>query len=326
MKSYKELQEKFNNYLELMSDWKTAEPENLYKPVEYIFSIGGKRLRPVLTLMTEEMLVGTTEQSLNAALAIEIFHNFTLLHDDIMDKSDMRRNKPTVHKKWNENIAILSGDLMQIKAYQLLTNYNGDILKKLLTVFNHAAIKVCEGQQFDMNFENTDKVSVAEYLKMIEYKTAALLAVALQLGAIVANANPNTIELLYKFGINLGMAFQLQDDYLDVFGDEKIFGKSIGDDIVSNKKTFLLINALEKAKNDDAKILHKLIKSKTFVRSEKIKAVTAIYEKLGIDEISKTTTLNYLEEAKANLKEIEVENAKKVELQAFIELLKERMY
>ena len=221
------------------------DPVNLYSPIEYTMEFGGKRIRPILLLISYQLFNDNIERAFSPAKAIEIFHNFTLLHDDIMDKAPLRRGKITVHKKWNNNIAILSGDVMMIHAYQLLTQVESKYLKTILNIFNKAAIKVCEGQQLDMDFESTDDVLLIDYMKMIEFKTAVLLAASLKIGAVLADANDKDQNHLYEFGLNMGIAFQLKDDLLDVFGTSKLFGKKIGGDILANKKTFLYLKALQ---------------------------------------------------------------------------------
>ena len=221
------------------------DPENLYSPIEYTMEFGGKRIRPILLLISYQLFNDNIERAFSPAKAIEIFHNFTLLHDDIMDKAPLRRGKITVHKKWNNNIAILSGDVMMIHAYQLLTQVESKYLKTILNIFNKAAIEVCEGQQWDMDFESTDDVLLIDYMKMIEFKTAVLLAASLKIGAVLADANDKDQNHLYEFGLNMGIAFQLKDDLLDVFGTSKLFGKKIGGDILANKKTFLYLKALQ---------------------------------------------------------------------------------
>ena len=221
------------------------DPENLYSPIEYTMELGGKRIRPILLLISYQLFNDNFERAFSPAKAIELFHNFTLLHDDIMDKAPLRRGKITVHKKWNNNIAILSGDVMMIHAYQLLAQVESKYLKSILNIFNKAAIEVCEGQQWDMDFESTDDVLLIDYMKMIEYKTAVLLAASLKIGAVLADANDKDQNHLYEFGLNMGIAFQLKDDLLDVFGTSKLFGKKIGGDILANKKTFLYLKALQ---------------------------------------------------------------------------------
>jgi geranylgeranyl diphosphate synthase type II len=251
-------------------------PERLYEPIRYFIDIGGKRIRPVLTLLAAEMYGCSIEKSLKAALAIELFHNFTLLHDDIMDNASLRRGKSTVHEKWNSSIAILSGDTMLISAYQSLTQNDPKVLPQLLETFNKVAIEVCQGQQLDMDYEEKSIISVDEYLNMIRLKTAVLLGAALKIGAMVADAPVDSVNHLEQFGINVGIAFQLQDDLLDVSGEVHEFGKRIGGDIIANKKTFLMVKAMELAEGEDAILLQKWIHTHNQPK-EKIKNITQLY-------------------------------------------------
>ncbi|HET8838006.1 MAG TPA: polyprenyl synthetase family protein [Flavobacteriaceae bacterium] len=260
------------------------EPENLYEPILYMLNLGGKRLRPVLVLLSAEIFGTSYKKAMHAALAIEMFHNFSLIHDDIMDDAPMRRGKISVHEKWDLNTAILSGDAMLIIAYKLFENYEGETFSKLAKLFTDTAIKVCEGQQYDVDFETRDNVSVAEYLHMIEYKTAVLVGAALKMGAIVANASEENTEKIFEFGRLLGIAFQLQDDYLDIFGDEENFGKQIGGDIVENKKTFLFLKAMEQSSKKEASQLLHLYDLMPNDPSEKIGAIKQIFEESGAAE------------------------------------------
>ena len=301
-------------------NWKIT-PYSLYEPIEYVLSLGGKRIRPVFTLLACQLFDRTPEKALNPALALEVFHNFTLLHDDIMDKAEMRRNQPTVHVKWNENRAILSGDAMLIKAYQLLAQCDPEVLKSILEIFSKTSVEVCEGQQFDMEFESRNDVSIDEYINMIRLKTAVLLAGSLKIGAICGGASEENANLLYQFGEGIGIAFQLKDDYLDVYGDPAKFGKNISGDICCNKKTFLLIKALEKADPESkAELLH-WINAGTFDRSEKIKAVTSLYDRLDIRSHTENAMRTYYEEAVRALKKVSVSEEKKKELFIFAENL-----
>ena len=243
MKSIAQYREAFQEYLDLKIQVK--EPVNLYNPMRYILGLGGKRLRPVLVLMSAEIFEADYKNALDAALAIEIFHNFSLVHDDIMDDAPLRRGKETVHERWDINTGILSGDAMLINAYQLFENYQSEIFQELAKLFSKTAMQVCEGQQYDIDFESRDDVSIEDYLKMIEYKTAVLVGASLQMGAIVANTSEANKQSVYEFGRLLGIAFQLQDDYLDAFGDPETFGKQSGGDIIENKKTFLYLKSLE---------------------------------------------------------------------------------
>ena len=262
----------------------TKKPAKLYDPIRYVLSIGGKRIRPVLCLMACELYDDRLEKAVQPALALEIFHNFTLLHDDIMDNAEKRRNMDCVHIKWDENVAILSGDAMQLLSYQILNQLPEKHLKECLTLFTQTAIEVCEGQQFDMDFEKQEHATIEEYLEMIRLKTAVLIATSLKLGAIVGEASKDEANLLYQFGIETGLAFQLKDDLLDVYGDPLTFGKKIGGDILCNKKTFLLIHALEKADKSTFDKLQSWLEKTDFVPEEKIKAVTEIFDKLGIKD------------------------------------------
>jgi len=261
------------------------KPAKLYNPIRYVLSIGGKRIRPVLCLMACELYDDRLEKAVQPALALEIFHNFTLLHDDIMDKAEKRRNKDCVHIRWDENVAILSGDAMQLLSYQILNQLPEKHLKECLTLFTRTAIEVCEGQQFDMDFETQDHVDIEDYLEMIRLKTAVLIATSLKMGAILGGASKKEADLLYQFGLETGLAFQLKDDLLDVYGDPLTFGKKIGGDILCNKKTFLLIHALEKADKATFEKLQSWLEKTDFVHEEKIKAVTDIFNQLGIKEI-----------------------------------------
>lgn len=266
-----------------------THPKELYEPMEYIVSLGGKRLRPVLVLAGYQLFNDSVEKAIPAAIAIELFHNFSLIHDDIMDKAPLRRNQPTVHKKWNENIAILSGDAMLVKAYQELCKTDSEKLPTLLNIFSETAIKVCEGQQLDMNYEKQNKISIAQYLKMIELKTAVLLGASLQIGAVIAGASSEEALHLYNFGKHIGIAFQLQDDILDVYADTEKFGKLQGGDIVSNKKTFLLLKALELSESNRylKEELHQWIHAPEFNAVEKVEAVTNIFNFLNIPELAR---------------------------------------
>nr|WP_321407172.1 polyprenyl synthetase family protein [uncultured Carboxylicivirga sp.] len=301
-----------------------TEPQGLYQPIEYVMSLGGKRIRPTMCLAGCYLFDDSFEKALPAGLGLEIFHNFTLLHDDVMDNADVRRNQPTVHKKWDENTAILSGDAMLIKAYQYVCKTDTSVLKPLLDLFSVTALEVCEGQQYDMEFETRNDVSADEYLNMIRLKTAVLLAGSLKAGAIVANANAEDAENLYQFGENIGLAFQLQDDFLDVYGDEKTFGKAIGGDIVANKKTFLLINALQKASGSLREELQNWIHVESFDREQKINAVRSIYNQLNIDKIAKDKMHEYFQLALKSLEKVNGKESMKSELRDFAIKLIER--
>ena len=284
------------------------EPKNLYAPIEYTLALGGKRIRPICLLLANHIFSNDHSNAISLALASEVFHNFTLLHDDIMDKADMRRGKPTVHIKWNENTSILSGDGMLIKAYQLLAEYKGDNFRKILDIFSQTAIEVCEGQQYDMEFENRNDVKEEEYIEMIRLKTAVLLAASLKIGALSGGANETEAQALYDFGINIGIAFQLKDDLLDVYGDEATFGKNIGGDICCNKKTYLLINALNKADGEQKESLKNWIEKDEFNRTEKIKAVTSIYNQLKLKEKTEKEMERYYQKAIQSLDTIQADS------------------
>lgn len=281
------------------------EPKNLYEPIHYILQIGGKRLRPILTLVSNHFFNGNYKDALPAALAIEVFHNFTLVHDDIMDEAPLRRGKTTVHKKWDLNRGILSGDAMMLMTNQLMEHYEPKKFKELMVLFNKTALEVCEGQQYDVDFENRNDVSIDAYKTMITYKTAVLVACSLKMGAIIAGADKKDAQLIYNYGLNLGIAFQLQDDYLDTFGNSETFGKLIGGDILENKKTFLYLKLLEVINNEDKKTLLQWF-SITEKSDKKIDEVTALYQKYDIpkivkQEIDKYTNLSYFSLEKTSI-------------------------
>lgn len=296
----------------LQRDFPT-EPSNLYDPIRYFLSIGGKRLRPVLTLLATDLFGEKIEKSLSAALAIEVFHNFTLMHDDIMDEAPLRRGKDTVHKKWNTNTAILSGDAMMIMSYQLLSESQTTDLSEVLHIFSKMALDVCEGQQLDMDFGNSPSVTEDDYLHMIRLKTSVLLGAALEIGALIGGANTKERNLIYEFGVNMGIAFQLQDDLLDIYGDPEKFGKQIGGDIIENKKTFLLINAMRLTKEKkEGKELEKWINMPTnYNVSEKIKAVTSIYNMYGVKALTEQKKSFFSNQAFQALQKIDISIARK---------------
>jgi geranylgeranyl diphosphate synthase, type II len=297
-----------------------GKPDELYLPLSYMLSLGGKRMRPLLVLLANDLFGAKPEKAINAALSIEVFHNFTLIHDDIMDNAPLRRNQETVYKKWNANIAILSGDTMMVKAYQLLATYDGPILGELLNLFNKTAIEVCEGQQMDMNFE-TQSTNIESYLSMIELKTAVLLAASLKIGAMVAGASEEDANNLYEFGRNIGIAFQLQDDILDAFGDPMKFGKQPGGDIISNKKTFLYLDALTKANAETKKELTLLFNTTDINPSEKIAQVLEIFQELNIKSSAQAEMLNFFEKGKSFLIKVSASEEKKSNLLKFTESL-----
>ncbi|MEX0316043.1 MAG: polyprenyl synthetase family protein [Allomuricauda sp.] len=300
---------------------KLQEPQNLYEPMVYILGLGGKRLRPVLTLMTADLFGGSFEDAMDAALTVEVFHNFSLVHDDIMDDAPLRRGKTTVHEKWDINTGILSGDAMLINSYQYLESYPPDVFKKLTSLFSKTAIEVCEGQQYDVDFESRDDVTIPEYLKMIEFKTAVLVAAAMKMGAIIANASEADTSAIYEFGKNLGIAFQLQDDYLDAFGDPKTFGKQVGGDIIENKKTFLYLKALENAPQDQKEGLIHLYSLKPEDSEAKVSTVKSIFEKSGAVEMTKAEIETYTQKAFDALTNIDMPESNKLVLQQFGEYL-----
>lgn len=272
-------------------------PAELYEPVRYILSLGGKRLRPALLLMACDLFGGDVEAALEPALAIEVFHNFTLMHDDIMDNAPLRRGKATVHAKWNNNTGILSGDAMLVLSYQLMMQVEDRLLRPVLDIFNATALGVCEGQQLDMNFEKRNDVSIGEYLEMIRLKTAVLLGGALKTGALIGGADMEDAGLLNTFGENLGVAFQLQDDILDVYGDPEKFGKQVGGDIIANKKTYLLIKAFELADKQQTEELSNWISRANFDNDEKVAAVTAVYRSLGVRQYAENAMQDYARKA-----------------------------
>jgi geranylgeranyl diphosphate synthase, type II len=298
-----------------------SNPPELYEPIRYALESGGKRIRPALVLASCNLFRNDIEIAITTALAIEVFHNFTLLHDDIMDKADLRRNRPAVHKKWNENVAILCGDAMMIKAYDLIAKAPVESLPKILDLFNQTAAEVCEGQQLDMNFEKRMDVTETEYLEMIRLKTSVLVAASLKMGAFCANASQFSANKLYEFGLNLGLAFQLQDDYLDTFGNPDKFGKKIGGDIVANKKTYMLIKSLDMAKGETREKLISLLSENTIDEIIKINSVVDIYYKLNIKELVKKKMDDYYRLAIDAINAVEVEQPKKAILIEFANTL-----
>jgi geranylgeranyl diphosphate synthase, type II len=299
-------------------------PAELYEPIQYIMALGGKRFRPLLTLLAASIYSEDLSEVIKPAMAVEVFHNFTLMHDDIMDQAPLRRGKLTVHEKWNANTAILSGDVMLIRAYDLLLDIPKEKLRHVLQRFNQTAAEVCEGQQLDMNFETRWDVTEEEYIGMIRLKTSVLLGFALELGGIVGNADDVAIRQLYDAGENMGIGFQLKDDLLDVYGDPAKFGKQVGGDIIANKKTFLLIEALSKASGAIKEELLHWISLKTFDRETKVKAVTEIYEKLDIRTFTQQKIDTYFAKGLHSLKEINVPFSKKEPLISFAQQLVER--
>ncbi|MVM40201.1 polyprenyl synthetase family protein [Spirosoma sp. HMF3257] len=289
---------------ELQSIQYGQDPPELYDPIRYIMSLGGKRMRPLLTLMATYLFTDDWQKAVRPALGVEVFHNFTLMHDDIMDQAPLRRGNPTVHEKWNGNTAILSGDVMLVNAYQLLLSIESDKLKLALERFSRTAAEVCEGQQMDMNFETRWNVTEAEYIDMIRLKTSVLLGYALELGGLIAGADAETTRHLYEGGMNIGVGFQLKDDLLDVYGDPAKFGKQVGGDIIANKKTFLLIEALQQAQGSIRDELTAWLTRTTFDKAEKVQAVTAIYDQLGIRQQTEVRINEYFARGFANFNEV----------------------
>jgi len=322
MLTISQYREAVTNYLH--EKLKVKEPVNLYEPMVYILEQGGKRLRPVLVLMATEIFDCNYKKALDAALAIEVFHNFSLVHDDIMDDAPIRRGKETVHEKWDINTGILSGDAMLINAYQLFENYEGETFKELSSLFTKTAIQVCEGQQYDIDFETRDNVSIQDYLLMIEYKTAVLVGASLQMGAIVAQTSQECKEAIYQYGRLLGIAFQLQDDYLDAFGNPETFGKQSGGDIIENKKTFLYLKTLELAGKSEALQLEHLYSISPMENSGKIEAVKALFESSGAAELTRKEIEEYTDKAFKILDKIDLPEQKKQPLREFGEMLMER--
>lgn len=300
------------------------KPNDLYQPIEYTMDLGGKRLRPALCLMACEMFDGNIEDALDVAVGIEVFHNFTLLHDDIMDDAPIRRGQTSVFKKWNQNIAILSGDTMFALAMKKISESPVGVLKEVLEVFSQTAIEVCEGQQYDMDFETTLDVSIDEYLEMIRLKTAVLLGCSVKSGAIIAGADKLYQDKIYDFAIKLGLAFQLKDDLLDTYGDEKVFGKKTGNDIVTNKKTYLLLKALEKANNDQKKEINLLLSLSSIEKNDKIKRMIKIYDQLNIKEETENKISEYYKQAEEILNDINIDNGKKTIIRDFAQYLMKR--
>ncbi len=313
----------FNQYLERVNAAienlpYPAQPAHLYEPISYTMALGGKRIRPVLVLMACEAVGGDIEKAIMPAVGLEMYHNFTLLHDDVMDKADIRRGKPTVHVKWDDNTAILSGDAMLTMATQLIARADAAVMPQVMELFNRTAMEIYEGQQYDMDFESRGDVTVEEYIAMIRLKTSVLLGCACKMGALIGGADEATAQRFYEIGENLGLAFQLQDDMLDVWGDEATFGKAIGGDIMNNKKTFLLINACQRATDDNRIELALWLNTENASRAVKVPAVTAIYERLGLKELSEAEIAKYNDKAMAAVFETAVdETAKK----AFIDLI-----
>ena len=312
------IQQEINKINEALKTYQFGnKPKELYDPISYVLQLGGKRFRPLLTLFAYSLYKNDIEQALKPALGVEVFHNFTLLHDDIMDKAPLRRGQATVHNKWNENVAILSGDTMLIKAYELLLQSPDRHLRFVIRNFNKTAVEVCEGQQLDMNFETSNTVSEEAYIEMIRLKTAVLLGFSLQLGAIMADAPEKDIESLYNFGSTIGIGFQLKDDLLDVYGDPEAFGKQVGGDIISNKKTYLLINALNLANDEERKELDYWLALENFDHKEKVNAVTSVYNQLAIKERTEQLMNHYFDKGLSYLDHLSCHEDRKKALLEF---------
>jgi len=322
MQNIEAYQKSFISYLEHFSVDK--EPKSLYEPINYILKLGGKRLRPVLTLMTAEIFGVTAEKAMSAALSVEVFHNFSLVHDDIMDDAPLRRGKETVHEKWNLNTGILSGDAMLIMAYQLFENYEPEIFQALAKLFSKTALEVCEGQQYDVDFETRDDVTIPEYLKMIEYKTAVLVGAAMKMGAIVANASKEDQDAIYNFGRYLGIAFQLQDDYLDAFGNPETFGKQVGGDILENKKTYLYLKTMELGSSEDMLSLKTSIDNSELSNDIKVETVKQLFTNSGAAKATQEAVKDYTNKSFEVLKTLNISEDKKQVLRLFGEQLMNR--
>ena len=319
MHSISYYQEKMSSHFsQLVSN---KEPKNLYEPIQYILSLGGKRMRPVLTLMATEVFNVNCAKALPAATAVEVFHNFSLIHDDIMDGAPLRRGNQTVHEKWDLNTGILSGDAMLILAYQFFENYEPATFQKLAKLFSKTALEVCEGQQYDVDFETRDDVTIPEYLKMIEYKTAVLVGAAMKMGAIVAETSDENADLIYDFGLNLGTAFQLQDDYLAAFGNPETFGKQVGGDIIENKKTYLYLKAIEFSSVAEKQQLLHLFSIQPSDNNDKIESVKSIFNSSGASKATQKAIQDYTFKAFDTLEKINIENDKKAILKVFGENL-----
>ena len=324
MKSADEILSMVNEYLaQLAYDRK---PESLYEPIKYVLSMGGKRIRPTLMLLAYNLYKEDPEKILMNAIALETYHNYTLLHDDLMDNADMRRGNLTVHKKWDANTAILSGDSMLVLAYDRMAQCDDQHLAKVLRLFTTTALEIGEGQQYDMEFETRNDVKEEEYIEMIRLKTSVLLACALKIGAILADASEEDADNLYKFGEQIGLAFQLQDDYLDVYGDPAVFGKAIGGDITSNKKTYMLINAFNHANEAQRKELQQWVDATEFDRKEKVAAVTRLYNEIGIDKMAQDKIAWYFEQSGKYLDAVKVPEERKEELRKYAQKMMKRKY
>lgn len=315
---------KVNHFLENLPY--NRQPITLYDPIRYVLSMGGKRIRPVLMLLAYQLYKDDPETILMQATALETYHNYTLLHDDLMDNADLRRGHETVHRKWNANQAILSGDSMLVLAYERMAQCPKDKLARVLAIFTETALEIGEGQQYDIDFEQRTDVKEEEYIEMVRLKTSVLLACALKIGATLAGAPDEDLLNLYKFGEQVGLAFQLQDDFLDVYGDPKVFGKAIGGDITSNKKTYMLINAFNHANDTQREELTRWITAKTFDREEKVAAVTRLYNEIGVDKLALDKIAYYFDQSKKYLDDVNVEEDKKTVLRQYAEKMMSRKY
>ncbi len=324
MHSIEEIRELFTAYLNQESF--QSEPQNLYEPNNYFLQIGGKRLRPCLLILATEIFCGKTEDALSAALAIEYFHNFTLIHDDVMDKAPMRRGFTTIHEKYNLNTAILSGDVLMIKACEYLAKVNPIYFKTIFDIYTKTAIEVCEGQQYDMDFETQQIVSHSDYIEMIRLKTAVLLAAAMKIGAILGHAKQEDAELLYSYAENLGIAFQIQDDILDCYGDENLVGKQVGGDIIQNKKTLLLIHALEAEKVIESNVLENVLKTTHTHNREKVEAVLAVFTQHQTKEFAIQKRDYYVQQSILALEKINLQESEKQVLFKLVDYLVMRTY
>lgn len=322
MKTANEILQLINRYIDEMPY--NRQPASLYEPIRYILSLGGKRIRPTLMMLAYNLYQKDPESILPQACGLETYHNFTLLHDDLMDNADMRRGHPTVHVKWDANTAILSGDTMLLMAFKLMMQCPQEYLHAVLDVFTETTLEIDEGQQYDISFETRDDVREEEYIEMIRLKTSVLLACALKIGAILGGASASDAENLYKFGEQIGLAFQLQDDFLDVYGDPKVFGKAVGGDILCNKKTFMLINAFNKADEAQRKELEKWVNAVNPDPQQKIAAVTTLYNNIGVDRLAEERIRYYFDESRKYLAAVQVPEERKQELKAYTDKMMKR--
>ncbi len=324
MYSPEELLKKVNQTLDGLAY--DRQPVTLYEPIRYVLSLGGKRIRPVLMLLAYQLYKDDSERIMQQAIGLETYHNFTLLHDDVMDQADLRRGHPTVHKKWNDNQAILSGDTMLLQAFQRMLQCDGRVLGDVMQLFVTTTLEIDEGQQFDVEFETREDVTEDEYIEMIRLKTSVLLACALKMGGLLAGASADDQEALYSLGEKIGLAFQLQDDLLDVYGDTKVFGKNIGGDITSNKKTYMLINAVNRANTTQRAELMRWIEAREFNREEKVEAVTRVYDEIGIRQLCEEKINYYFEQGRQYLEQIQVSDGRKAPLRQYIAQMMNRQF